>query len=225
MQRNETQETPTVAAWARWVKGPFRCFMGKSGHTENIEMTLSLEEDIAEQEILDGALEALAARLGLDPSKEDLFIALAVYRKRKRLQPDLVKGYFVQWRSANNQTAEVEQAKEVDINNAVGLSGHLPAAFHEFVARLAATRVENEVLGQSLVPGWTMDSLNGIMGEQLLYAWMSSMSSRLWCEHFTKSSPMIGPTDSSSWQPERWRGGGGVPKNVHDCRQKVCQKT
>jgi hypothetical protein len=31
--------------------------MGKSGHTENIaEMTLSLEEDIAEQGIPDGAL-------------------------------------------------------------------------------------------------------------------------------------------------------------------------
>ena len=53
---------PTVAAWARWVKGPFRSFIHKSGPSENIaELTLSVEEDIAEQEIPDGVLEALAA--------------------------------------------------------------------------------------------------------------------------------------------------------------------
>ena len=89
---------PTVAAWARWVKGPFRSFMSKSGHTKNIaELTLSLEEDTAEQEIPDGTLEALAVRSGLDISREDLLTALAVYGKRKGLQPDLVEECFVPW--------------------------------------------------------------------------------------------------------------------------------
>ena len=39
--------------------------MSKSGHTENItEPTLCLEEDIVEQEVPEGALEALAVRSG-----------------------------------------------------------------------------------------------------------------------------------------------------------------
>ena len=98
---------PTFAAWVRWVKGPLRSFMSKSGHTENIvELTLSLEKDIAEQEIPDGALEALVVRSGLDMSREDLLTALVVYRKRKGLRPDLVKGCFVMW------GAEAKQAEE-----------------------------------------------------------------------------------------------------------------
>ena len=43
---------------------------------------------------------------GVDLSKEDLLRALAVYRKWKGLQANLVKGCFVQWRADNNQTAE-----------------------------------------------------------------------------------------------------------------------
>ena len=45
------------------------------------------------------------------------------------------------------------------------LGGLQQAAFHELVARLAAARVENEALRQSLLPGLTIESLNRIMGE------------------------------------------------------------
>ena len=148
---------PTVAAWARWVNGLITSFMGKSGHTENIaEMTLSLEEDITEQEIPYGALEALALRSGLDLSKEDLLTAVVVQRKRKGLQPHLVKGCFVQWKAENNQAAEAEQAKEADTNNAVDMSGQQPAAFHDLVATLAAAEVENEAPRQE--PGARSDN-------------------------------------------------------------------
>ena len=56
----------------------------------------------------------------------------------------------------------------------MALGGPQPVAFHELVARLAAARVENEALRQSLVPGLTIETLNRIMGEQL-HAWMSSL--------------------------------------------------
>ena len=122
MQQNAGD--PTVAAWARWVKGPFRSFMRKSGHTENIAgMTLSLEEDTIEHDIPDGAVEALAVRAGLDLSKEDLLTALAVYKKRKGLQPDLVKGCFVPWKAENKPAAEAGQRNEADADKAVGLGG------------------------------------------------------------------------------------------------------
>ena len=150
--------------------------MSKSGHTENIvELTLSLEEDIVEQEIPDGALEALAVRSGLDMSRELLLTVLAVYRKRKGLQPDLVKGCFVPWGAEATQAEEQGQPKEGEGEQMMALGGPQPAAFHELVARLAAARVENEALRQSLVPGLTIETLNRIMGEQLPYAWMSSL--------------------------------------------------
>ena len=115
---------PTVAAWARLVKGQFRSFMSKSGHIENIaELTLSLEEDTAKQEILDGALEALAVRSGLDMSREDLLTALLVYRKRKGQQPDLVKGCFASWGAEAKQAEEKGQPKEGEGEQMMALGG------------------------------------------------------------------------------------------------------
>ena len=150
--------------------------MSKSGHTENIaELTLSLAEDIAEQEIPDGALEALAVRSGLDMSREDLLTALAVYRKRKGLQPDLVNGCFIKWGAETTQAEEKGQPKDGEADQMMALGGPQPAAFHELGARLAAARVNNEALRQSLVPGLTIETLDCIMGEQLPYARMSNL--------------------------------------------------
>ena len=66
------------------------------------------------------------------------------------------------------------------------------------MARLAAAKVKNEALRQSLVPGLTIETLNRIMGEQLPYARMSSLLVGLkeyqqkqenWTEH--KLAPLI----------------------------------
>ena len=150
--------------------------MSKSRHTKNVaDLKLGPKEDIAEQEIPEGALEALAVRSRLDMSGEDLLTALAVYRKRKGLQPDLVKGCSIPRGAEVKQAEEQGQPKEGDGEKMMVLEGPQPAAFHELVARLAAARVENEALRQSLVPGLTIKTVNRIMGEQLPYAWMSSL--------------------------------------------------
>ena len=62
---------------------------------------------------------ALAFRLGLDLSKEELLTALAVYRKRKGLQPDLIKGCFIPWAAENKGAAvplkpKADESKQVE---------------------------------------------------------------------------------------------------------------
>ena len=53
----------------------------------------------------------------------------------------------------------------------VGQMGAHPT-FNELVAQLAAGKVENEVLRQSLILPLGPDSLGRLMTEQVLYAWM-----------------------------------------------------
>ena len=108
-------------------------------------------------------------------SREDMLTALAVNRKRKGLQPELGKGCFIPWGVGVKQGAEKGPANQGDRDKMMALAGPQPAAFHELLARLAAARVKNEALRQSLVLGLTIERLNRIMGEQLPYVWMSSL--------------------------------------------------
>ena len=48
-------------------------------------------------------------------------------------------------------------------------------AFNDLVARLAAAKMENEVLRQSLIPPLAPESLARLMTEQVAYAWMACL--------------------------------------------------
>ena len=58
-------------------------------------------------------------------------------------------------------------------NDVLGVPGQ-NEAFHDLVARLAAAKVENEVLRRSLTPALTQ-GMGRIMMEQITYAWMGSV--------------------------------------------------
>ena len=209
--------------------------MSKSGHTKNVaQLTLHLEDDIAEQEIPEGALEALAVGSWLDMSREDLLTTLAVYRKRKGLQPDLVKGCFFLCGAEVKQAEEQRQPKEGDGEKMMALAGPQPAAIHELVAGMSASWVENEALRQSLVPGLTIQTLNRIMGEQLPYTGISSLlvglkeyqpKQKNWIEH--ELAQLIWNVVNEEFQARRrhipsapqgnqGRGGGGGSSSPRD---------
>ena len=73
-------------------------------------------------------------------------------------------------------------------------------AFNELVARLAAAKVENEVLRQSLIPPLGTDSLGRLMTEQVLYAWMGILVASL--KEFSDKDPEWAshPMAQSMWQ-------------------------
>ena len=91
-----TKNEPTIAAWKRWLQGPFQTIMADAKLREQAaEWTISLMEDMAEDKVLEGAVPALVLRAGMDMDKEQAITALAVYRERLGLRPDFVRGMFV----------------------------------------------------------------------------------------------------------------------------------
>ena len=90
------ENEPMIAAWARWVQGPFQTIMTNAKLREQAaEWTMSLMEDMVEDEVREGAVPALVLRAGMDMEKEQAFPALAVYRERRGLRPDFVRGMLV----------------------------------------------------------------------------------------------------------------------------------
>ena len=64
---------------------------------------------------------------------------MAVYREQRRLQPDLVKGIFVPFTKGGHGIMETPGLESRPL---MQMGPNL--AFHELVARLAATKFENE---------------------------------------------------------------------------------
>ena len=55
---------PVVQVWKRWVGRPFTFYMASHVATEaTVELTLSIEEDLVEQEVLPVAMEGVGANI------------------------------------------------------------------------------------------------------------------------------------------------------------------
>ena len=90
------EEEPTLAAWRWWVHGPYVAFRANDKMADQIaEGTIKLMEDMAIGDVPEGAEPALAARAGVKAHHQHITAAPAVYRERRRLPPDFVKGIFV----------------------------------------------------------------------------------------------------------------------------------
>ena len=91
-----TKSKPTIAAWKRWVQGPFQTIMtNEKLREQTAEWTISLMEAMVEDEVPEGAVPALVLRAGMAMEKDEAITALAVYRERRGLRPDFVRGMFV----------------------------------------------------------------------------------------------------------------------------------
>ena len=91
------ENEPTIAAWKRWVQGPFPAFQtimtNAKLREQAAEWTIGLMEDMAEDKVPEGAVPALVLRVGIDIDKEQAITALAVYRERRGLRVDFCPRY------------------------------------------------------------------------------------------------------------------------------------
>ena len=90
------EEEPTLAAWRRWVQGPFVAITEKAKLKDRIEeWTLQFMEDLDDEDVPEGAVPALAARAGVTLEHRKVLEEMAVHRERRKLQPHFVQGMFI----------------------------------------------------------------------------------------------------------------------------------
>ena len=147
-------------------------------------------DDVQEEAVL-----ALAARAGFKADQQQVTEALAVYRERRRLQPDFVKGIFVPF-TKGEQGNLVAHGTEGQPLLQMGPN----IAFNKLVAALAAAKFENEVLRQSLIPQLGADTLGRTMAEFIPYAWMGTLLMSLKAYSDADTNWTAHPLAQAIWQ-------------------------
>ena len=96
--QNQVSTEPTLAAWRKWLEGPFQTMLQSTQLQQKLqEWGVAMEEDLTEQTIPSGAIQALNTRTGGIATNMDLkqsYMALGTYRQRKGLQPNFTEGKF-----------------------------------------------------------------------------------------------------------------------------------
>ena len=92
------------------------------------EWAIGLMEDIAEDEVPEGAVPALVLRAGVYMDKKQAITALAVYRERRGLRLDFVRGMFVPCTAGRGLEPKPQAEGQVP-----GMQG-LNQAFNDLVA-------------------------------------------------------------------------------------------
>uniref|UniRef100_A0A7S1NFY2 Uncharacterized protein n=1 Tax=Eutreptiella gymnastica TaxID=73025 RepID=A0A7S1NFY2_9EUGL len=91
--QNQVSMEPTLAAWRKWLEGPFQTMLQSTQLQQQLqEWGVAMEEDLTDQGIPSGAIQALNARTGGIANNMDLkesYMALGTYNAKDYNQTSL----------------------------------------------------------------------------------------------------------------------------------------